>query len=538
MTTLPAGPEPQAMPRSERFVAIVIAIAALMMRVVAFFHYRFDSDEPQHLHVAWGWTVGLLQYRDLFDNHAPLFHIAAAPLLRLLGERADILLYMRAPMVVLWLIVTLATYSIARHLYDAHIALWSTLVLNVFPPFFLKSIEFRTDNLWNAFWMLAMVALTLGPRSTGVFFVAGLLLGCALSVSLKTSLLLVTLAGAAAITYFMCLRERGTKIRVRHLAALVFGLFIVPSLIAGYFIARGAWSDFVYCVFEFNKLVTLNRSPLVVWLSRIFYIPLIAIMLRVAWRSRRTTNVRVFFAAATAIFFLTLFSFWILISPRDFLPFLPFLSIFIVAALARKTYFVPAVVTLAIVSLLAVGYYTAWLTNGTREFITMENQLLRLTRPGDLVMDYKGETIYRRRPYYFILEFITRNAIVQGIVSDTVPEDLVRMRCYVAQADGAQWPDRARDFMHTYFIDLGRLRASGQWLRPDGAFTIAIPGQYVVLNRNGQATGMLDGTPYRGARALAPGTHTFAGGRARLACLWAPAYARGFSPFHPRDLDF
>ena len=73
------------MPRSERFVAIAIAIAALMMRVVAFFHYRFDSDEPQHLHVAWGWTVGLLQYRDLFDNHAPLFHIAAAPLLRLLG---------------------------------------------------------------------------------------------------------------------------------------------------------------------------------------------------------------------------------------------------------------------------------------------------------------------------------------------------------------------------------------------------------------------------------------------------------------------
>ena len=92
--------------------------------------------------------------------------------------------------------------------------------------------------------------------------------------------------------------------------------------------------------------------------------------------------------------------------------------------------------------------------------------------------------------------------------------------------------------MHTYFIDLGRLRASGQWLRPDGAFTIAIPGQYVVLNRNGQAAGMLDGTPYRGARALAPGTHTFAGERARRACLWAPAYARGFSPFHPRDLDF
>jgi MFS family permease len=539
MTNLATGTRPEAMPRSERFVALSIAAAALAMRLVAFFHYRFDSDEPQHLHVAWGWTAGLLQYRDLFDNHAPLFHMAAAPLLRMLGERPDILLYMRAAMVVLWLIVTLATYAIARRLYDARVALWSTLLLSVFPPFFLKSLEFRTDNLWNTFWMLAVVALLFGSRSTGVFFAAGLLLGCALSVSLKTSLLLVTLAGAATITWFMCLRERRTGTRAQHLVALTLGFAVVPSLIVSYFVARGAWPDFLYCVFHFNKLVTINRSPSVVWLPRILYIPLIVIVARVAWRYRRTTtHARFFFAVATGIFFATLVSFWILISPRDLLPFLPFVAIFIVAALARKNYFLPSVAALAIVSLLAIGYYTAWLSNRTREFITMENQLLSLTRPSDLVMDYKGETIYRRRPYYFILEFITRNAIARGLVADTVPEDLVRTRCHVAQADGTQWPDRARDFMHANFIDLGRLRASGQWLRRDGTFTIAIPGDYVVLTTRGEAGGVLDGTPYRGARSLAPGIHTFAGERARMACLWAPAYARGFSPFHPRDLDF
>jgi hypothetical protein len=196
--------------------------------------------------------------------------------------------------------------------------------------------------------------------------------------------------------------------------------------------------------------------------------------------------------------------------------------------------------TLAIICLVLVGYYTAWLSNRTREFITMENQLLRLTRPGELVMDYKGEMIYRRRPYYFILEFITRNAIAHGLISDTVPEDLVRTRCHVAQADGTQWPDRAREFMHAYFIDLGRLRASGQWLQPNGSFTIGVPGDYVILTKQGQAGGLLDGTPYRGLRPLAAGPHTFTAANAsqRLACLWAPAYARGFSPFHPQDLDF
>src|SRR5207302_2347609 len=142
------------------------AAGPVAMRALAFPRYRFDSDEPQHLHVAWAWTAGLLQYRDVFDNHAPLFHMAAAPLLRILGERPDILLYMRAPMLVLWIIVSVVTFAIARRLYDARIAMWSVLLLNVLPPFFLKSIEFRTDNLWNGFWMVAVAVLVLCPRSS------------------------------------------------------------------------------------------------------------------------------------------------------------------------------------------------------------------------------------------------------------------------------------------------------------------------------------------------------------------------------------
>jgi hypothetical protein len=534
----PHAPLP-ALPRSERFALIVIAAITLVMRGIAFFHYRFDSDEPQHLHVAWGWTAGLLQYRDLFDNHAPLFHIAAAPLLRFLGERADILFYMRAPMMLLWLIVTIATYAIARRLYDVRIAAWSIVLLNLFPPFFLKSIEFRTDNLWNAFWMLAVAVLVLGRRSIGVFFLAGLLLGGAFAVSLKTSLLLITLGGAAAVTYAMRLRERGTDVRARHVAALALGLVIVPSMIAASFISQHAWPDLVYCVLRFNGLVAVTRSPFIVWIPRLAYIPLMYVVLRRAWRFRaRSTDGRFFFGVATAIFFSTLFGFWILISPRDFLPFLPFIAMFLAAALARRQHFVPAVIVLSIVLMSGVGYYAEWWANKTRELVTMENQLLHLTRPGELVMDYKGETIYRRRPYYYILEYITRNAIARGLIADTVPEDLVRSGCHIAQADGTQWPNRARDFMTANFIDLGRLRASGQWLRPDGTFTIAIPGEYVVLTKNGEAAGSLDGTPNRGARMLGSGVHTFTGEHERMAFLWAPAYARGFSPFHLRDLDF
>src|SRR5438309_3997066 len=107
--------------RSERLLAMAIAAVTLAMRAAAFFHYRFDSDEPQHLHVTWGWTAGLLQYRDLFDNHAPLFHILTAPMLRLVGERPDVLLYMRAPMVVLFAVVIGTTYIVGRRLYSERV---------------------------------------------------------------------------------------------------------------------------------------------------------------------------------------------------------------------------------------------------------------------------------------------------------------------------------------------------------------------------------------------------------------------------------
>ena len=104
--------------RREKLLVIVLAALAFVLRVAAYFRYRFDSDEQQHLHVTWGWTAGLVQYRDLFDNHAPLFHILMAPLLALvgatLGERPDILLWMRLPMVVLFAIVVWATCTIAR----------------------------------------------------------------------------------------------------------------------------------------------------------------------------------------------------------------------------------------------------------------------------------------------------------------------------------------------------------------------------------------------------------------------------------------
>src|SRR5690349_20090566 len=78
------------------FIAATVLFALMIVhKVVNILHYRFDSDEPQHLHVISAWTRGFVQYRDLFDNHMPLFQIALAPIVGLIGERATILYEMR-----------------------------------------------------------------------------------------------------------------------------------------------------------------------------------------------------------------------------------------------------------------------------------------------------------------------------------------------------------------------------------------------------------------------------------------------------------
>jgi hypothetical protein len=431
---------------------------------------------------------------------------------------------MRAPMLVLFAVMIWATYVLGRRLYDAEVGRWAAVMLSLLPPFFLKSLEYRTDNLWVALWMIAVVVLTGGELTILRAFATGVILGFAMATSMKTSLLLITLGIAAIVAIVM----KKQQARMGATVTMLIGAAIVPVIVALYFVRHGAWDALVYCNFIFNQGIGATRSAAAVWAPRIAYVPLMIIALRIAWRFRGARADRFFWAVATAVFFLTLGGFWILISPRDYLPFLPMIAIFAVAAIGQRTWIYAAL------ALLFVGFIAKEMRgfrDQTREEITMIRQVLRLTRPGESLMDIKGETIFRQRPSYHIFEFITRNQMLRGMIADTVPEDVVAKRCYAAQADGEFWPPRARAFLSANFLDLGRLRAAGQWIKADGSFTIAVPGDYVIVSRNGVVTG---------PAALAAGAHRFGGVNSgeRLAVIWAPAIERGLSPFRLQDRDF
>src|SRR5437870_2334593 len=142
---LQGDPAPKASGHGEYAVALTLLATMLLLYVAYVFRYRIGSDETQHLHVVWGWANGLLQYRDVFDNHMPLFQMLMAPLLRLAGERPETLLLARIAMLPLFVAMGVLTYKIASSCYPPRAALWATIIGSLAPDFFLCSMEFRTD---------------------------------------------------------------------------------------------------------------------------------------------------------------------------------------------------------------------------------------------------------------------------------------------------------------------------------------------------------------------------------------------------------
>src|SRR5262245_31775154 len=143
---------------SERSMLGVLLVLGFVVRVVATWRFRVDSDEPQHLHVVWAWTQRLLPYRDVFDNHMPLCHLFSVPALLVVGERPTAVLWMRLLMLPLWGAAILLTAQIGRRLFSPWVGRWSALLAACFPSFFLCSLEYRPDLLWTVLrlWAVAI----------------------------------------------------------------------------------------------------------------------------------------------------------------------------------------------------------------------------------------------------------------------------------------------------------------------------------------------------------------------------------------------
>ena len=542
----------------ERRLAIILVALLVAAKIAYVYTYRANSDETQHLHVVWGWANGFLPYRDFFDNHSPLFQFLCSPLLRLLGERADIVLLMRWTMIPLYFLCLWMVYCMGTILYSRRLAVWATLLTGAYPIFFTKSTEFRTDDLWMLLWLFGLLVLMKRPLNGMNAFLAGLTFGACFATSMKTSALLVSL-GVAVTLVLIAKAARKQRVNWTHLLRLVMisstGMAIVPAIVLVYFASRGALPNLYYCVIQHNLVAGFFRLD-VSKRIQVFALPILLSILG-AWFTVRhpandttTQDRRVVLAVTGAALALMFGLYWPIIEQHDILPLAPLVFLAAVPALAGAVKSSKASPTLALPLLVGVELVVLLIFSPPRlhalnETTTLISDVLRLTTREDYVMDAKGESVFRRRAIYPVLEGVTLRRLELGLIKDDIPERLMATGAPVASV--LRTPPRAREFIEQNYLPVAyRVRVLGKMLAleahaPDGIheFEIMIPAEYILVAERGNLQAMVDGTPWQDARFLARGHHqvSIVSGEGRIALMLASAVKNGFSPFSPQARD-
>ena len=548
-------------------VACAFFLLLLAFKIVYAHFFRIDSDEPQHLHTVWAWTQGLLPYRDIFDNHAPLFQWLCVPLFRSLGERADILIPMRLAMIPIFTLCLFATYKIGAALFSKRTGLWAAVFAGLLPRFFFTSTEYRTDDLWAAFWLLSLAVFSGGALTRRRSFVVGLLIGATFATSLKTSLLFVMfLTGAAAALGFKW--WMGEKMRWRFwcecVAVFAVGALLLPGAFVLFFWSRGALHPLYYCTITHNIVPHAKRwvtGPSRAWLFPallpVFLLAAFALFRFPASPLVRGRRVVLFLSAS--FYMLGMYCFWPLLEREHYLPFCPLLCVMLaplVTALPEKLAgrlpmlrWAQPIWRLGLPAAAAI-FMLHWLLRtespfrdqAQREF-DMLAEVLLLTQPGDYVMDAKAGAIFRPRPYFYALETLTNTRINDGTIKYDLPARLIATHTTVVWIDDAKV--HPEPFLGRNYLPVGTgtehppVRVLGRVLAPEASdpalfeIDVQVPETYTILRGEKKAEGTLDGTPFDAPRRIERGRHEFRCADAsaeKLTLVLARAVRLGFHP--------
>jgi hypothetical protein len=496
----------------------------------------------------------MIPYRDYFDNHSPLFQMLCAPLLATLGTRADIIIPMRLAMIPVFALSVYFVGRIAGTLVSPRAGLWAGVFAAVWPRFFFVTTEFRPDDLWAMLWLAALFSAISGVMTLPRAFIIALLLGTGLCVSAKTVLLLVSMA-AGTIMILILQARMGQKIawlRLLQLSCVIAaGAVIPPAMLSLFFVLHGAFGQMFYCVITHNTVpATGAEAPSLLWLPKWVAFLAIPIGIGVYLFRRSGGNPKgmpaLWIWFVTSFFYATLKAFWPFVTREDYVVSDP-LFMGILAALVVSLpeiwprIFAPLRFALPLsIALLGLGFILksdSPFQNRTKDKISMVATALQLTEPSDYVMDSKGETIYRRRPFYYVLEGLTGKRMKAGLIPDTIPERLVETETPLATV--RRMPSKAADFIRKNYLPIAfRLSVLGKILTGSDekfGFDIAVPSLYSIVTEFGSLEGTLDGKSICGPVRLERGYHEIrrSNGSGRLALLWARAAEKGCDPFSP-----
>ncbi len=470
--------QPEAHKLSANWYLLPAILLLAVLRWVYAFNLSVNSDEPQHLHVTWAWTQGLLPFRDIFDNHAPLFSLLYAPLLNAIGDRADIVPWMRLANLPWYALTLWLTYRLGKSLFDRRIGLAAAAVTALQSTFFLKSVEYRPDLMWAAVWLAAMVVAVEGSLTQRRTAAVGLLMGLALAVSIKTAVLLSATGVALAVvlgSHWLVRARPNPNAIFRFSTYWVAGFVVVPAIVVVAFAIAGAFPAMRYCLFDHNVVAGLGRwsQADAVWMHLVAVVllaPVIYFSYRLLDRGGWTDkSAKAVWVCVAAIAYLLLRNgFQPFVDKQDLLPLTPLLVPFFIAIIRAmlRRFFTPVAgrrlfaVAIGTILALQMSYLLMceppWHDNASR-YADELRRVLTLTKPGQFVMDSKGESIFRPRPTYWIFENVTLYSFVHGVIDDDVSQRMAD--CHISLVFGTRWPERLGKFIEANYVPLdGRIR--------------------------------------------------------------------------------
>ena len=401
-------------------------------------------------------------------------------------------------------------WLMAHRLFDTRTAFWAAALAAITPPFFLGSLEYRTDDLWIVCW-LAALAITMSnmkPIPKSIF--GGLALGLAAGVSMKTTLFVAAITVAGALTPLL-MWNRGTRRTfgqiARWVAIFTVCVAIVPVTIGGAFAAAGAWRSFQYGVFGHNVFPFEHAYRLLFFGPLYFVVRAIATRIAKSEGDDLVIRKRLFLFLAASVYLVILVTFWPMTSAESYLPFYPVAAILVAPLLLRsQKVLVPATLAAAlIVSTIVTA--RPWRNDAAAEVQIVET-VLTLTSPDEPVMDLKGESVFRHRPWYFALEAITNVKLRLGNIRDDIAAALVRSRTHVVVS--ASLPPTSRRFVEANYVPWGIVRVAGIRLGRISTrmhFRIAVPGTYIVISSGHSVTAQIDGHDASSGVDLVAGDH-------------------------------
>lgn len=561
-----------AKPKLVTVIALLGLVAVISLRIAYAWHQKIDSDEPQHLHVVWEVLQGGINYKDFFDNHAPLFSWLWSPILAVVGGRADALPWMRLTMLPCFLLMLYSLLRLSGRLFTQSAALFGTTIGFFIPTFFFTSLEFRADNLWATLWYLAVGMLLAAPLTLRRALLAGTLLGAALATSLKSTMFVGALGGAYLLAAFLLpQRDAQSSPRGPQLAqagGLFVGVLIIPGLVVTWFLAHQALEQLYFCLVSYNTITQEGVKKYLSWKGPTALLVLAAVVLILRLLKGRAESPARFhrqavFVLTSTLYALLLFAVWPISQRHSVFHVIPLLAVSVVgvSSEALRAYRVPLSRLTARAEALLLGvvfvgglawvsgsYLSNWTvpriahpvefadSNDPQDLEGMLTAVLALTRSEEFVMEPKGEFIFRHRANTQVFEGISWYHLSKGTLKDTTVADLIRTSTTTIGHDSPRFTQETRDFMNQNYISVGPLRVLGSALTEVDthyAFTVRIPAEYVIIESVGIVAGRLSERVFSGRGTLGVGSYEFtpespAGGKLYL--LWARAFDQGYRP--------